>query len=254
MSTSNFKIDLAEEFHTLGNAPIVEAVIQYNAPPSVPFQQAKLQELLATRFPDYKSQGQMQVEAGIESSADGNIALHHKSQWDGFRLHSSDGKYICQWKRNCLVFSRLRPYETWPQLLDAAKPFWAAYQEIGQPDIIEGVGVRYISQIPLKENEKLSKYVQKIPPPLIGLGLRADSFFHQDTVPLKGYPYEIRLIRAMQRAAEKSGSKRVLIVDIDVSTTIAVAFDQLDKALNEMRYIKNKVFFTYMKDAAERFK
>ena len=41
---------------------------------------------------------------------------------------------------------------------------------------------------------KPTRYVQKIHPPLIGLGLKADSFFHQDTIPLKGYPYEVRLI------------------------------------------------------------
>ena len=254
MSTTKFQIDLTEKFETLRNAPIVEAVIQFNAPPVERFEQARLKELLASRFAGYKLHGQMQVEAGFESSVDGNVAMHHKSQWDGFRLQSEDGKYICQWKRNSLVFSRLQPYETWPRLLEAAMPFWTAYQEVGRPDIIEGIGVRYISQIPMKENEKLSKYVQKIPPPLIGLGLRADSFFHQDTIPLKGYPYEVRLIRAMQPAAEKSGSRRVLIVDIDVSTTRAVTFDQLGKVLDEMRYIKNKVFFTYMKDAAERFK
>jgi len=80
------------------------------------------------------------------------------------------------------------------------------------------------------------------------------SFFHQDTIPLKGYPYEVRLIRAMQPAAEKTGSKRVLIVDIDVSTKEAVALENLDRTLDELRYIKNKVFFTYMKDADKHFK
>jgi uncharacterized protein (TIGR04255 family) len=128
-------------------------------------------------------------------------------------------------------------------------------QVVGRdPAIIEGIGVRFISQIPLKENEKPSKYVQKVPPPLIGRGLRADAFFHQDTIPLKGYPYEVRLIRAMQPAAEKTGSKRVLIVDIDVSTTEAVTFENLNGALNNLRYIKNKVFFMYMKHADKHFK
>ncbi|MBL8889868.1 MAG: TIGR04255 family protein [Planctomycetaceae bacterium] len=250
----NFSIDLNESFESLRNAPIVEAVIQLNAPPSHPFEQTKLKDLLETRFAGYKTHGQMQIEAGFESSADGNVAMHHTSDWAGYRLHSGDGKYICQWKRSALVFSRLQPYETWSKLLEGAMPFWKAYQEVGRPDIIEGIGVRFISQIPLKENERLSKYVQKIHPPLIGLGLQADSFFHQDTIPVKGYPYEIRLIRAVQPAAEKSGSRKVLIVDIDVSTTRAVTFDELDKVLDEMRYIKNKVFFTYMKDAAERFR
>lgn len=249
-----FSIDLDEKFESLSKAPIVEAVIQLNAPPSKPFDQAKLKDFLESRFVDYKTHGQLHVEAGFESSDDGNVAMHHKAHWDGYRLHSADSKYICQWKRNALVFSRLQPYLSWPDLLSAIMPFWTAYQEVGRPEIVEGIGVRYISQIPLTENEKPTRYVQKIHPPLIGLGLKADSFFHQDTIPLKGYPYEVRLIRAVQPAAEKSGSRKVLIVDIDVSTTRAVTFDQLDKSLDEMRFIKNKVFFTYMKDAAERFK
>ncbi|MFM7516789.1 MAG: TIGR04255 family protein [Pirellula sp.] len=250
----NFSIDLDEKFDSLSNAPIVEAVIQFNAPPSRPFDQEKLKTFLQTRFVGYKTHGQMQVEAGFENSSDGNVAMHHKAHWDGYRLRSEDGKYICQWKPSALVFSRLQPYHSWPEMLSAVTPFWTEYQEVGRPEIIEAIGVRYISQIPLKENEKLTRYVQKIHPPLIGLGLKADSFFHQDTIPLKGYPYEVRLIRAVQPAAEKTGSRKVLIVDIDVSTTRAVTFDQFNRALDEMRYIKNKVFFTYMKDAAERFK
>jgi uncharacterized protein (TIGR04255 family) len=250
----NFKIDLHEKFVSLSNAPIVEAVLQFNAPPSVAFQQVELKELLANEFSGFEIQDQMQHETGFQSSADGNIAMHHRSQWDGFRLNSTDGKFICQWKRNCLVVSRLQPYENWSTLLSAAIPFWTAYRNSGDPAIIEGVSVRFISKIPLKENEKASRYVQKVPPPLIGLGLSADAFFHQDTIPLKGYPYEVRLIRAMQPAAEKTGSRRVLIVDIDVSTTEAVTFENLDRTLNELRYIKNKVFFTYMKDADKHFR
>lgn len=254
MPTSNFKIDLQEEFPPLQNAPIVEAVLQFNAPPSSPFQQAELKDTLAAQFTDFKLLQQMQHESGFRGSRDGNVEMHHKSHWDGFRLNSTDGKYICQWKRNALVFSRLQPYESWPKLVKAAQPFWEAYRQMGKPGIMEGIGVRFISQIPLKENERPSKYVQQLSPPLKGLTLRADSFFHQDTIPLKGHPYEIRLSRAMQPAAEKTGSKRVLIVDIDVSTTVAVTFDRLEHVLGEMRYIKNKVFFTYMKNADQRFK
>lgn len=253
MSNLRFEINTSEEFASLSNAPIAEAVLQFNAPPSVEFQQAELKVLLAKEFAGYKIHDQVQHETNFQSSVDGDVAMHHRSQWDGFRLQSEDVKYICQWKRNCLLFSRLQPYETWPKLLDAAKPFWSAYLRIGKPVIIEGIGVRFISQIPLKGSERPSKYVQQVPPPLKGLGLRADAFFHQDTIPLKGYPYEIRLIRAMQPAAEKMGSRRVLIVDIDVSTTEAVTFERLDRTLSELRYIKNKVFFTYMKDADKHF-
>ena len=114
MPTSNFEIDLNQEFPTLQNAPIVEAAVQFDAPPSVPFEQAELKNTLEGQFTDFKLQPQMQHESGFRGSPDGNVEMHHKSHWDGFRLNSIDGKYICQWKRNALVFSRLQPYETWP--------------------------------------------------------------------------------------------------------------------------------------------
>ena len=50
----NFGIDLAEKFDSLSNAPIVEAVIQFNGPPSRPFEQAELKDLLETHFVGYK--------------------------------------------------------------------------------------------------------------------------------------------------------------------------------------------------------
>ena len=253
MNTAKFQIDLNEKFETLRNAPIVEAVIRFNAVPTVTYGPTELKDALASRFPGYTLQDQRRVETGLERSADDEIAMHREPTWDGFRLRSEGGKEICQWKRDSIVFSRLQPYESWPRLLESVMPLWSAYRELGRPEVIEGIGVRFISQMPLHENEKLSKYVHKIPKPLPGLGLRSDSFFHQDTIPLKGYPYELKLIRAMQAAAEKSGSKKLLIVDIDVSTTMAVTFDQLAKTLDELRYIKNKVFFSYMKNAVQHF-
>jgi hypothetical protein len=73
-------------------------------------------------------------------------------------------------------------------------------------------------------------------------------------IPVEGYSFEVRLTRALQAAAESTGSKRQLIVDIDVATTVAITLDELEFTLEQMRYIRNKVFFGYMKDAQQRFK
>ena len=42
-------------------------------------------------------------------------------------------------------------------------------------------------------------------------------------------------------ARSRDGSKSVLIVDIDVSTTMALPFEQLTRTLDEMRYIKDQM-------------
>lgn len=248
-----FQIDLTEQFPTLQHAPIVEAVLQLNAPPRTVIEPAALRRILEENCDSYTVSDQVQFEAGLNGSP-GSMEVRQKTQWDGLRLTSKDGKHICQWKRNCLIFSRLQPYVSWPQFMEVALPFWRLYERTGEPQLIEGIGVRFISQIPLRDGERPSKFVQKVPLPLRGLGLRSESFFHQDTIPVRGYPFEVRLMRAMQPAAEASGCKLQLIIDIDVSTTVAVSLDELDATLEQMRHIKNKVFFGYMKDAGQRFK
>jgi uncharacterized protein (TIGR04255 family) len=248
-----FQIDLAEQFPTLQHAPIVEAVIQFTAPPRTVTEPPALRKILEEQFAGYAVSDQVQFEAGLTGSP-GNMEVRQKTQWDGFRLTSEDGKHICQWKRNALVFSRLQPYVSWPQFMDTALPFWELYWKTADPQLIEGIGVRFISQIPLRDGERPSRYVQKVPLPLRGLGLRSESFFHQDTIPVDGYPFEVRLMRAMQPAAESTGCRHQLIVDIDVSTTVAVTLADLEVTLEQMRHIKNKVFFGYMIDAEKRFK
>ena len=55
----------------------------------------------------------------------------------------------------------------------------------------------------------------------------------------------------MQPATE---ALNTLIVDISVSTTsILEDLRQVDDKLNELRFIKNEVFFTIMKDAETKF-
>ena len=98
-----FQIELTEEFPTLQHAPIVEAVIQLTAPPRMVIEPHALRKVLEEKCVGYNIHDQVQFEAGLTGSP-GNMEVRQKTQWDGFRLTSEDGKHICQWKRNCLVF------------------------------------------------------------------------------------------------------------------------------------------------------
>ena len=168
-------------------------MIQLNAPPRMVIEPVALRKILNENRDGYSSSDQVQFEAGLTGSP-GNMEVRQKTQWDGFRLTSEDGKHICQWKRNCLIFSQLQPYVSWPQFMEAALPFWRLYEKTGEPQLIEGIGVRFIFQIPLRVGERPSKFVQQVPLPLKGLGLRSESYFHQDTIPVRGYPFEVRLV------------------------------------------------------------
>ena len=77
-SHPRFQIDLAEEFPRLHHAPLVEAVLQINAPPLKPFQQSELKDLLSKRFEGYVVHDPLQLETGFRGAPGGNLEMHHK--------------------------------------------------------------------------------------------------------------------------------------------------------------------------------
>lgn len=247
-----FRINTKKAFPQLQNAPVVEAVIQWQVAPPSNLTPDELKALLESRFRQYVLSTQHQVEAEF-SSPSVTTEVHHRSQWDGYRLTSADGKYICQWKPNTLAFSRLAPYENWQTLIQEATPFWESFLTSTAATTVERIGVRFISQIAIKRGERVSDFVQNVKPPLKGIGLRSESFLHQDTFPIESYPYKIRLVRATQPAHPPLSTECSLIVDIDVFTVEPTSLNQLESRLDEMRFLKNEVFFAFMKDPESKF-
>ena len=129
--------------------------------------------------------------------------------------------------------------------------FWAKYVELAKPANVSQLSVRYISQVPVRSLDQAEGFIEQVCAPLGDIGLSAGHFFHQDTIQLNNHAYKINLIRAVQPATE---ALNTLIVDISVSTTsILEDLRQVDDKLNELRFIKNEVFFTIMKDAETKF-
>ena len=125
-----FKINVTEKFKQLPRAPIAEAVIQWQATPSRTLEQTPLHMALKEKFPDFSShihQG-LELEAQFAPSPQ-SMELRQRSKWDGIRLTSADHKYVCQFKPNTVVFSRLAPYEGWESFRQAAAPFWQTFLE-----------------------------------------------------------------------------------------------------------------------------
>lgn len=248
-----FKIDVEKKFKRLPHAPIVEAVIQWQATPTRTLEQTALLTELKNRFPDYECQAQHEheLEATFSGSPQGT-EFHQRSKWDGFRLTSADKKHVCQFKLNTLVFSRLAPYEGWESFTQAASLFWQGFLELAAPNTVDRLGVRFISQINLKDGERVSDYVEQVPAPLERIGLASEAFLHQDTFRVPGFPFRLNLVRTIQ-PPEPALIQKSLIVDIDVSTIEATPLDSIEVRLQEMRFIKNSVFFTFMKDAEQKF-
>lgn len=258
----NFIIDLEEQFPTLQAAPSIEAVIHWQAHAGKKLEPESLKAELTRRLPDYPSlepQHHQDFQIDPTRAPDEPPEIFHRRQWRGFRLQDGQNHHVAAFTLNGVVFSRLQPYEEWASFKAEALRFWHIYLELAEPTVIQRLGVRYINRIPLEAGEQPSKYLSTVPASPPGLALATEFFFHQDTYPVPGYPYAINWVRTIQPAGADPTNGQALIVDIDVFTNKLLQLGQVDQEtlsqrLQEMRWLKNKVFFSCMTPyALERF-
>ncbi len=252
MPSNVLDIEHSEKFPNLANAPIVEAVLHWQAMASKEYRETDLLEEMHSSFPNYTPTSQHNFEAGFTSTQEG-MEFKQRRAWQGVRLtHPKDGqpRFVCQFLQNGVVFSQLAPYEKWETFEPEAKAFWNKYCQLGDPNEVARLSVRFISQIGIASIDEIVNYIDTVCEPVHQLGLSAKSYYHQDTIELSNEPYVINIVRAVQPNAERTSN---LIVDITASTSGSFDLAQVDEKLRDLRFIKNKVFFNLMKDAAQSF-
>jgi uncharacterized protein (TIGR04255 family) len=250
-----YQFDRSKEFPTLANAPIVEAVLRWQASPSIEASQDEVRQQLSRAFPDYELQPQHKLEAALERDAS-RMENRHSSHWEGFRCQSpaEDSKHVAQFTRNGVVFSRLAPYVNWSEFVTEGTKFWNTFVEILQPKSIACLSVRYISEIVLESLKEVGEYLEVVDDPLADLGVSRDGFFHQDTHKPGNEPYIVRVTRSVQPKNLPGEHQKSLIVDIDVATTNGVNLDEMSEKLQNLRYLKNEMFFGLMKAPEKNIK
>lgn len=249
-------IDLNETFPTLKAAPSIEAVIHWQAHAGKKLESEALRAELTQRLPDYPIlETQQDIQMGM-GAADGSPEFFQRVQWGGFRLQDEVSHHVVQFMPNGVIFSRLEPYEKWEIFTAEALRIWQLFVELAEPTVIQRLGVRYINRIPLGSGEQPSTYLNMKPYSLPGMDISPENFFYKDTYQVPGYPYTIHWVRTIQPQQAAAANQQALIVDIDVFTTQLLQLDQntLTQRLQEMRWLKNKLFFSSITDTAlERF-
>jgi uncharacterized protein (TIGR04255 family) len=252
MFDTSFQLNLNETFPPLTRPPIVEAVIHWQARAQNPIEPETLGTILLEQFPLYstcKPLHQVELMAMVSDKSDSSF-VQHKKGWEGVRLESDDKKYIVQFKRDGLVFSRTNGYDRWEPFTTAAKEAWHAYLEIAAPLEVQRLGVRFINQISTATPENLTEVLRE--PPTCPSQLPLKEFVYQSTFAVPGLPFGVRVIKVMQPSMPELQKSSGLFLDIDVYTTKAISTDpaELETALKQMRMLKNKVFFTLLTEQA----
>jgi uncharacterized protein (TIGR04255 family) len=232
-------------FPHLARAPIVEALIHWQALAQRWPAMQDLKEELVRRFPDYttvRPQHELRHHVALAPEGPGSGS---SVTWQGFRLISREERYVLQFLRGGVVFSRLAPYEDWARFETAAWPCWEAFVELCAPAGVQRIGVRFINRMVLRKRRKPSHYLANMPKPPKGSGLRTESFLYQERYRVPETPYNVNVVRTRQPSSGAHDEDDAVILDIDVSTEqpVGLETEPMRAQLAEMRQLKNQVFF-----------
>lgn len=241
------KLDFSEQFPQLAHAPIVEAVIDFRAKPTVPCEQAAFEAYFKNEFKDFPTfQIQNQLNYHINTATAGQTEPTQAiSSWQGLIFQSTDKLRIAQCQKDGFAFSRLAPYEQWDSFVGEALSLWRKYVHLTKPLEIQRMGVRFINRIVIKpEWLRLRDYLTDAPESLAGMEIPLVRFMQGNTFLAPDHNYLINLNLVFQ-PTDGATPTPAIIVDTDVSTTQALNFaeNKLDAKLKEMRWLKNKFFF-----------
>lgn len=235
-------INLAETFPHLSKAPIVEAVIDIRVVPSVKWDEICLQSDLEQRLPDFpKVEPLRQAIYQLTIGKQNNPTVEDLG-CVGFKCQSSDNLHIAQFNREAFVFSRLKPYLDWAQLRQEALRLWAIYFELLKPREVIRIGLRFINCIYIMQAKvELSDYYRHPPDSLKELDWPLAGYLHHDVIQVPQTQHSVNLIKTVQNIPGKIG----LILDIDVFMGTRFDYNEscLKRFLEEMRWVKNKIFF-----------
>jgi uncharacterized protein (TIGR04255 family) len=246
------------DFRHLPNAPIREALIDFRIrseePPSLDML-ARLNELLRAAYPTQSTLQTGTWQLTIKEGASlAETAIGHSTI--GYRLTSADEKQVLQIRVDGLTFSRLAPYTQWEDVRGEAAKSWRHYVDVVKPRQVIRTAVRYINriEIPLPIRD-LAEYVttQPVMPQHYPQAMRG--FL---TRLVLEEPDDDRVRAIVTQSTDRSvESKYPIILDIDVfdTTSYECAGDEYWDALERLRGLKNRIFFSTITDkCAELFK
>lgn len=238
---------MAKQQH-LSKAPITEALIDIRV--MLPTHTrtiehlAALDEMFRDQYPEKKTINELQYkfEAGPPHTE------QTSSKQLGFKYTSRDNTQVIQATVSGLTFSRLPPYEDWPQLRAETMKVWRIYADLVQPENITRVAARYINKLelpgPLIDFDHYLNYVPVVPK---ALPQALAGFFSRIVVPdRKGQCMAI--ITQMYQPGQDPSSVSV-VLDIDVFRDKLFAHEEEAWAtLEQLHDFKNLVFFDSITD------
>jgi uncharacterized protein (TIGR04255 family) len=237
----------------LRNPPVTEAVVDIH----VEFSNVidgesfkRIHEQIRSEYPEERfiHDFELSVEIGPQAQMTDTrkgLAL------SGYMYVSGDTKQVVQVKKEGLTFSRLAPYGTWEETIGETMRLWKIYLQLFAPSKVTRVSTRFINKlllpgVPVDFDDYLtiSPKTPEHMPPVVARFLTMLSMPVAERTAAQ--------IRCSFEGQSEAGSLPV-ILDLDIIRECACAADDaaaILEQINELRPIKNSVFFGSLKDRA----
>ena len=238
----------------LNHAPITEALIDIQVEKQEELSFVGLQEAFNNLDFGYYLKNKISLNTfGFKVTSDGH-ETHSSSEAKqiGIRLHSSDEKYVAQFRLTGFTLSRLPPYENWETLIAEAKRIWSVYNDRTAPIQITRIATRFINnlQLPLENGEAFQVYLQKLADVPDEVPQSLSSFFQQFQLVDTTTKASVNLTLALESIQPSEPAPVILDVDAFIFSDLAPEDQKLWKILENLRELKNRCFFGSLTDNA----
>lgn len=235
----------------LPRAPITEALLDIQVAPRTGVTTSILEgfhQRVREHYPTRKSR--FHVSAAINVGQP-SVKVQQNDTHVGFLFSSTDGRQVVQARLDGFSFSRLAPYEDWERLKGEAQRLWKIYREIVHPSRVSRIALRYINRINLPRPFQFEDYLKALPILGDGFPQNLSGLFMRVVAPVEDAI--VTLSEAIDEDAVTHTTVPV-ILDIEAVRPLDISADDdinCWKQFENLRSLKNRVFFGSLTDRAE---
>lgn len=195
-----------------------------------------------------------QIEATINTGQPG-VPVKTDRQLEAISAVSVDKVDVAVLRRDRISVSKVQGYTCWEDLWTEFERLFDSYVQVAHPVGIRNVAARFINRIQPAAQMSFEDVLERPPLPVLGEGLagaRISNFLRRHVVEglPNAYTANLTVATAVPEPSENLQLSVPLVLDIDVFKPCEMPVDlaQLRPMFDEIRAIKNAIFFGSLTD------
>jgi uncharacterized protein (TIGR04255 family) len=242
---------MARKREHLGNAPIVEAIIDFRVPRPDSITADSFSALEPSIGKKYGQKSEVKLFQGYFGVDNGRLLDPSPTQIDlGWRYQ--DQHEIAQFRVDGFTFSRIEPYTTWEEVFAEAFRLWKVYCGIAEPTQVTRLAVRYINRMRISGATDLNDYLEaslKLPQPI---PQRLREFLTRVRVEDEGTGTSAVIVQALEPSIDASALSILLDIDAFRQVSLPPEDQSLPAAFEQLRKLKNDIFYASITEMTAR--